>query len=437
MNKTLLIIQREFATRVKKKSFLVLTVLGPILLGGLMVAPALIASLPDEARTIMVLDEPNILRQDRGNDQLEFKYMDPKAYTLEKAKEKFQETENYGLLYIPAGSGYDPDFFSKNIVLFGKKDIAMSTENYIQEKLKTLIENEKLKLAGVEPEVIAQNKTAITIKTINLSEKGEAVSFTPIKMILGYISGFFIYFFIFFYAGQVMRGVIEEKTNRIVEVIISSVKPYQLMLGKIVGIGLVGFVQFLIWVVLSSLIYIGLSATLLKEKFDTMALAEQQGLPDLGNMDKSFEIMQAVMNVNFPLVIGAFLFFFLGGYLLYSALFAAVGAAVDNETDSQQFMLPITVPLILGIIVMLRVAENPDSALAFWFSMIPLTSPIVMMVRIPFGVPIWELLLSGGLLVAGFFAANWVAAKIYRVGILMYGKKVTYKELAKWIFYKA
>lgn len=436
MNKTWLIIQREFSTRVRKKSFLVLTILGPLLLGGLMVAPALLATLPDEARTIMVLDQPNILRQDRGTEQLQFKYMDPKAFDLEKAKALFQETDNYALLYIPSGSGYDPDFFAKNILLFGKKDIALSTEGYIKDKLKGLIENEKLKIAGVEPDIIAQNKTAIDIKTINLSDQGEKLSFTPIKMILGYISGFFIYFFIFFYAGQVMRGVIEEKTNRIVEVIVSSVKPFQLMLGKIVGIGLVGLAQFSIWVVLSSLIYIGLSNTLLKEKFDTMALAEQQGLPNMDGMDKSFEIMQAVMNVNFPLVLGSFLFFFLGGYLLYSALFAAVGAAVDNETDSQQFMLPVTVPLILAIVVMLRVAENPDSALAFWFSIIPLTSPIVMMVRIPFGVPTWELLLSVGLLIAGFFVANWIAAKIYRVGILMYGKKVTYKELGKWIFYK-
>jgi ABC-2 type transport system permease protein len=436
MNKTWLIIQREFSTRVRKKSFLVLTILGPLLLGGLMVAPALLATLPDEARTIMVLDQPNILRQDHGTEDLQFKYMDPKAFDLDKAKALFQETDNYALLYIPSGSGYDPDFFAKNILLFGKKDIALSTEGYIKDKLKGLIENEKLKIAGVEPDIIAQNKTAIDIKTINLSDQGEKLSFTPIKMILGYISGFFIYFFIFFYAGQVMRGVIEEKTNRIVEVIVSSVKPFQLMLGKIVGIGLVGLAQFSIWVVLSSLIYIGLSNTLLKEKFDTMALAEQQGMPNMDGMDKSFEIMQAVMNVNFPLVLGSFLFFFLGGYLLYSALFAAVGAAVDNETDSQQFMLPVTVPLILAIVVMLRVAENPDSALAFWFSIIPLTSPIVMMVRIPFGVPTWELLLSVGLLIAGFFVANWIAAKIYRVGILMYGKKVTYKELGKWIFYK-
>lgn len=436
MNKTWLIIQREFSTRVKKKSFLILTILGPLLLGGLMVAPALLATLPDEARTIMVLDQPNILRQDRGTEQLQFKYMDPKAFDLDKAKALFQESDNYALLYIPSGSGYDPDFFAKNVLLFGKKDIALSTEGFIKDKLKNLIENEKLKIAGVEPDIIAQNKTSIDIKTINLSEQGEKLSFTPIKMILGYISGFFIYFFIFFYAGQVMRGVIEEKTNRIVEVIVSSVKPFQLMLGKIVGIGLVGLAQFSIWVVLSSLIYIGLSNTLLKEKFDTMALAEQQGLPEMEGMDKSFEIMQAVMNVNFPLVVGAFLFFFLGGYLLYSALFAAVGAAVDNETDSQQFMLPVTVPLILAIVVMLRVAENPDSALAFWFSIIPLTSPIVMMVRIPFGVPTWELLLSVGLLIAGFFVANWIAAKIYRVGILMYGKKITYKELGKWIFYK-
>jgi ABC-2 type transport system permease protein len=436
MNKSWLIIQREFLTRVRKKSFLILTIVGPLLLGGLMVAPALLASLPDEDRTIMVLDQPNLLRFDKGSDKYELKYLNPKEFDLEKAKKFFMEKEDYALLYIPSGSGHDPDFFSKNMMLFGKKDIAMSVESWLSSKLKTLIENEKLKIAGVDPEIIAQNKTAVALRTINLSDEKESVSFTPIKMAIGYISGIFIYFFIFFYAGQVLRGVIEEKTNRIVEVIISSVRPFQLMFGKIVGIGLVGLVQFVIWVVLSSLIYVVLSTTLLKEKFDTMALAQQQGVADLGNLEPTFEIMQAVMSINFPLVLGSFLFFFLGGYLLYSGLFAAVGAAVDNETDSQQFMLPITVPLILAIIVTIRVIDNPDSALAFWFSIIPLTSPIVMMVRIPFGVAPWELILSMVLLVGGFLLANWIAARIYRVGILMYGKKATYKELFKWITYK-
>jgi ABC-2 type transport system permease protein len=436
MNKSWLIIQREFLTRVRKKSFLILTILGPILLGGLMVAPALIASLPDDERVIMVLDQPNLLRFDKGSDKYELKYLNPKEFDIEKAKQFFLEKEDYALLYIPSGSGHDPDFFSKNIQLYGKKDIAISVESWLSGKLKTLIENEKLKIAGVDPEVIAQNKTAVSIRTINLSDQKESVSFTPVKMALGYIAGIAIYFFIFFYAGQVLRGVIEEKTNRIVEVIISSVKPFQLMFGKIVGIGLVGLVQFIIWVVLSSLIYIVAANTLLKEKFDTMALAQQQGVADLGQLESGMEVMQAIMSINFPLVIGTFLFFFLGGYLLYSGLFAAVGAAVDNETDSQQFVLPVTIPLILGIIVTLRVIENPDSALAFWFSIIPLTSPVVMMVRIPFGVPAWELILSMVLLLGGFLLANWIAARIYRVGILMYGKKASYKELFKWITYK-
>ncbi|MCH8554596.1 MAG: ABC transporter permease [Schleiferiaceae bacterium] len=431
-----LIIKREFLTRVKKKSFLVITLLGPILLATLMIAPALIATLPDDNRTIMVLDQPGILNYDKGSEKLALKYADPKTIDLEKAKELFQESEHYALLYIPSGSGFDPDFFATKISLFGKKDISITVENQLRDLLKTNIENEKLKIAGVDPEVIAQNKTKVSIKTINLSDKEESVSFTPVKMALGYISGFFIYFFIFFYAGQVMRGVIEEKTNRIVEVIISSVKPRQLMLGKITGIGLVGLVQFLIWVVLSGVIYLLASTVFLKEKFDTAALAQQDSLDAVG-MDKGMEIMNALLAIDWPIILGSFLFFFLGGYLLYSALFAAIGSAVDNETDSQQFMLPITIPLIVAILVTLRVIENPDGALAFWFSIFPLTSPIVMMVRIPFGVPLWELGLSVILLLLAFYGVTALAAKIYRVGILMYGKKVTYKELYKWLRFKS
>ena len=253
------------------------------------------------------------------------------------------------------------------------------------------------------------------------------------------MAGFMIYFFIFFYTSQVMRGVIEEKTNRIIEVIISSVKPFQLMLGKVIGIGAVGLLQFLIWVVLSGVIYAVAGATILKDKFDTEALASgQQGMDQAMEMGKGMEIMQMLETINLPVVLGGFLFFFIGGYLLYAALFAAVGSAVDNETDSQQFMLPVTIPLILGIVVMAQVIESPNGPIAFWFSMFPLTSPIVMMARLPFlqTDQLWQLALSGALLVAGFIAATYLAGRIYRVGILMYGKKPSWKELYKWMTYR-
>jgi ABC-2 type transport system permease protein len=235
-----------------------------------------------------------------------------------------------------------------------------------------------------------------------------------------------------------MRGVIEEKTNRIVEVIISSVKPFQLMMGKILGIAAVGLTQFLLWAILSGLTTTAVTAAF-RDELQTQQQAATLGQesPATARGQEISQALQALDNLNVPLILGCFIFYFLGGYLLYGALFGAVGAAVDNETDTQQFMLPITIPLILSFVVAQTVIiRNPDGPVAFWMSMIPLTSPIAMMLRIPFGVPAWELLLSMVLLVAGFIFTTWIAARIYRVGILMYGKKVNYKELSKWLFYK-
>jgi ABC-2 type transport system permease protein len=274
------------------------------------------------------------------------------------------------------------------------------------------------------------------LATYSLDEDGEKASATGVKMITGYLTGFMIYFFVFFYTSQVMRGVIEEKTNRIVEVIISSVRPFQLMMGKVLGIGAVGLVQFLIWVVLSTAIYALGVGVLFKDKIQPEQLVNQQGIEQAVEVSEGLAFVQSIESVNFPLIIAGFLIFFIGGYLLYAALFAAIGSAVDNETDTQQFMLPVTIPLILAIIVTTRVIEDPNGALAFWFSIVPLTSPIVMMVRLPFGVPAWELALSIALLVMGFIAATWLAGRIYRVGILMYGKKPSWKEIFKWMTYK-
>ena len=243
-----------------------------------------------------------------------------------------------------------------------------------------------------------------------------------------------------------MRGVIEEKTNRILEVIISSVKPFQLMMGKIIGVAMVGLTQFLLWVVFTFLITSAVSPLLLggESRWDQMMQQMEQidqedkkALEEISGSSESLEsFFEVVSSLDIPQILLAFIFFFLGGYLLYSALFAAVGSAVDSETDTQQFMLPITIPLVLAIIVAQTVIANPDSQVAFWFSMVPFTSPVVMMVRLPFGVPAWELYLSMALLIAGFLFTTWIAARIYRVGVLMYGKKITYKELGKWLFYK-
>ena len=303
-------------------------------------------------------------------------------------------------------------------------------------------------------ETILKNiKTNINLVTYKIEEGGtEKKSFTEVNMIVGMVASLMIYMFIFLFGSQLMRGVIEEKTNRIVEVIVSSVKPFQLMAGKIIGVALVGLTQFLLWVVFTAMI-VGAFQTAFPEKFKMPAaqekfVAERQIQPessageplpsmqaDTGN-ETANQIFEAISSINFPVMIVSFIFFFIGGYLLYGALFAAIGAAVDSEADTQQFMLPVTVPLIFAIVMMQYVINNPEGPLSWWLSMIPFTSPIIMMIRIPFGVPYGQLALSAALLVAGFLATTWIAAKIYRTGILMYGKKVNYAELWKWIRYK-
>jgi len=265
---------------------------------------------------------------------------------------------------------------------------------------------------------------------------------------VGLVGSMMIYFFIFLFGAQVMRGVIEEKTSRIIEVIVSSVKPFQLMMGKILGIALVGLTQFLLWVIFTAAI-ITVVQSAFPDKFKQNSTEQSfapgsKMMPSTQTVQKdqattaenpSNEIFDAINSINYIEMIGAFIFFFIGGYLLYAALFAAIGSAVDSEADTQQFMLPITIPLIFSIVMAQYVINNPDGPLSFWLSIIPLTSPVIMMIRIPFGVPVGELALSAGLLIAGFLGTTWLAARIYRTGILMYGKKVSYREIVKWLFY--
>ena len=431
----LLIIEREFITRVRKKTFLVITIIAPVLFAALMIVPGVLASLPADHKNIVVLDEPALLLPEVGNDQFALDYLNPKEFDLALAKDYLRDSDKDALLYIPAGEGWDPDFIKRNILLYGKEDIGMELQGFIENRIEDKINRQKLLKQGVDPEVVNQAKTQVNIKSFTLGEEDgqDETSATPLKMGLGYIAGTMMYFFIFFYSVQVMRGVIEEKTSRIVEVIISSVRPYQLMLGKILGIGLVGVVQFLIWIILSSLIYAVVSQFVYPEIFAQQVISGPNGA-DLSVLETT-GIFDMVSSINFPLVLGGFVFYFFGGYFLYSALFAALGSAIDQEADSQQFMLPVTAPMIIAIITAMNVIQEPNGQLAFWMSMIPLTSPITMMIRLPFGIPLWEIALSGAILVASFFAVVGIASKIYRVGILMYGKKVTWKELYKWLKY--
>ena len=431
----LLIIEREFITRVRKKTFLVITIIAPVLFAALMIVPGVLASLPADHKNIVVLDEPALLLPEVGNDQFALDYLNPKEFDLALAKDYLRDSDKDALLYIPAGEGWDPDFIKRNILLYGKEDIGMELQGFIENRIEDKINQQKLLKQGVDPEVVNQAKTQVNIKSFTLGEEDgqDETSATPLKMGLGYIAGMMIYFFIFFYSVQVMRGVIEEKTSRIVEVIMASVRPYQLMLGKILGIGLVGVVQFLIWIILSSLIYVVVSQFVYPEIFAQQVISGPNGA-DLSVLETT-GIFDMVSSINFPLVLGGFVFYFFGGYFLYSALFAALGSAIDQEADSQQFMLPVTAPLIIAFITAMSVIQEPNGQLAFWMSMIPLTSPITMMIRLPFGIPLWEVALSGAILVASFFAVVGIASKIYRVGILMYGKKVTWKELYKWLKY--
>jgi ABC-2 type transport system permease protein len=434
-NPILLIIQREFLTRVRKKTFLLMTLLAPLLLAAVMIVPGILASLPEDDKSIIVLDEPSILLPSEGTKQFSLDYLNPGEFNLELAKQFLRDSDKDALLYIPSGNGWDPDFIKNNILLYGKEDIGIDLQRFIERQLEEKINNQKLIQQGVDPEVVTQTKTQVSVKSFTLGEDdgSEETSATPLKMGMGYIAGILIYFFIFFYAVQVMRGVIEEKTSRIVEVIISSVRPRQLMMGKILGIGLVGVVQFLIWVILSGTIYTVVSTFIYPDIF-AQQVPMGPDAPDLSQVDQS-NIFAMINSINFPVVLGGFVFYFFGGYFLYSALFAALGSAIDQEADSQQFMLPVTAPMIIAITTAMNVIQDPNGPLAFWMSMIPLTSPISMMIRLPFGVPVWQMALSAALLVGTFFGVVALAGKIYRVGILMYGKKVTWKELYKWLKY--
>jgi ABC-2 type transport system permease protein len=437
MKKVFLIIEREYLSRVKKKSFLILTFLVPSLFIAMYAAVFFIYKNEGESKKeFLVLDESGIFKNEfKNSETTTFKYVNG---DYEANKSKLKNEKDLLLLYIPK------DYASSNdIEILSSKKPGFSLLSDVEKQMENIIQNKKLIAAGIDTAILKSSKTQININAKQLTDEGEKDANIGATYVVGFISSFLIYLSLFIYGAQVMRGVIEEKTNRIVEVIVSSVKPFQLMLGKILGIGAVGLTQFLLWIILSTTIsviagkFLAPDQQVIKtEKVDATATVNNDVNPKVQE-SPAIKFINAASSINFPYIIGSFLFYFIGGYLIYSALFAAVGSAVDNETETQQFMFPITLPLIFTFIVGMNVIiNNPDGPLAFWLSMIPLTSPIAMMIRIPFGVPTWELVLSITLLIAGFVFTTWIASRIYRVGILMYGKKVTYKELAKWFFYK-
>jgi ABC-2 type transport system permease protein len=436
--KILLIIQREFLSRVKKKSFLIMTILGPVLMAGVILSRFWLEMIPEEPQTIAIVDETKLFNGKLiENEGVKFEFLNKEIIL---AKKDFYTIDNNILLYIPSNI-----LQGQAIQVYYKKQPSLEIVSYIQSQVNTKLQDFKLLASGIDREKLAQTKTKVKVLSTKVAESGEEeTSNSALKIIIGFLGGFLIYLFVFLYGSQVMRGVIEEKSNRIIEVIISSVKPFELMMGKIIGIACVGLLQFLLWVILtfgfSSLAMNffaskNYNAKTVEQTFKSNS-SVQQNISEPEIDISASETLQSLAKIDFVLIISLFIFYFLGGYLLYGALFAAIGAAVDNEADTQQFILPITAPLIIAFIAAQVVIKDPESQMAFWFSIIPFTSPVVMMVRIPFGIPIWQVGLSMILLVAGFIFTTWFAAKIYRTGILMYGKKPTFKELSKWLFYK-
>ncbi len=442
INKIVLIVQREYLSRVKKKSFIIMTFVGPLFAAALLFAPVFLSQVKDPVYNIAVVDETGLLVDKLPeSDNIKFQYV---STTLAETKKELYGSDNYSILYIPEIALNS----SKGVMLLSEKQPGHQTIMYLESFISKGFESAKLSAFGVDPKTLAGAKSSIKINTVKLTAKGEEKNNIDLATKISFAGGLLIYIFIFIYGAQVMRGVIEEKTSRIVEVIISSVRPFQLMMGKIIGIALVSLTQFILWIILTSVLTTFVGSVFVNEKNLDMNTVEKMfrnpteiektvSVPRINDQNEGVkELLSSFENVNFPLIGGLFIFYFLGGYLLYGAFFAAIGAAVDSETDTQQFMLPLTIPLILSFMMAQVILNNPEGSIAFWFSIIPLTSPVVMMMRIPFGVPAYEVFLSMSFLIVGFVVATWIAAKIYRTGILMYGKKVSYKEIGKWLFYK-
>ena len=438
MSKTALIIKREYKTRVMKPSFIILTFLTPILIAALVLVPLWLAQIKDDAvKKIIVIDRTGLYTKAfEDNEEYQFIFLNQ---DIEFFKETKIQDSYSAVLYIPEDLSVHP----KSATIFSEEQVGMEVKSYLVGILKDYVEEQKIAELNIPDfkELVENTKVDIDVKTVRWGKDGEEkMGSAELALIIGMISAFITYMFIVVYGAQVMSGVVQEKTSRIVEVIISSVKPFQLMMGKIIGIAMVGLTQFALWVVLS-LVLVAAGTSLMGGDVDVQAYEQsmnvgvQSGTVDAGDTVTS-EILMALANFDFVQTGVLFVIFFLGGYLLYASLFAAVGSAVDNETDTQQFSLPLTLPIIFAIYAAIYSAQNPDGPLAFWCSMIPFTSPIVMMVRLPFGVPFWQLALSIGILILSFVGSTWIAGKIYRTGILMYGKKISWKEMMKWVLYK-
>lgn len=434
MNKIGLIIAREYIARVKKKSFIIMTILGPILFAGMLAIVFWSATREGDQKLIQVIDESGYFKNNIENTEtITYQFIEA---DVEETKESLLNSNAiFGLLHIPKLNLDDP----QGIKFYSMQSPGIAIEGGMEKRIRGIIEDEKLANSGLDQQLIDNLRAHVDIAIINLSETGdESESNSGVAFGVGYVSSFLLYMFIFIYGMQIMRGVTQEKTSRIIEVMIASVRPFQLMMGKIIGIAAVGLTQFVLWAVMTSALTSVTSSMILDQPTPTEQMASQAGVDteQIEAQNKAFDIISITEKIDIPVILTCFLIYFLGGYLLYGALLAAIGSAVDSEADSQQFMLPITLPLIFSMMMISIVIQEPHGTMAFWLSIIPFTSPVIMMMRLPFDVPMWEIALSVSLLIAGFCATTWMAGRIYRIGIFMHGTKVNYKTLAKWFVMK-
>lgn len=435
MHKIWLISKREYLTRVKKKSFIIMTILSPVLIAlfyGIIIYLSLNKEIADDSKQIVVSDQSGIFTgQLKSNRSISFSYSNIKE---DEAKSILKSGSVYGVILV-SDSLFQKSFKIKLLV---NDQPSLSTLTQIENQFDILIKNKKLSEKGIDQKILDEiNNANVEIETKKLTDSGLESGNSGVTTFIGIIGAVLIYFFIFLYGVQVMKGVIEEKTNRIVEVLISSVKPFELMMGKIIGIAFVGLTQFVLWVIMVLSLTLPVSmivADLMNISPDTFTAGNEAANQTQGDIT---DILSGFSQFNYTLIIGMFIFYFIGGYLFYGALFAAVGSAVDSETDTQQFMMPMTLPLIFSFALAQSIVVNaPNGQLAIWLSIIPLSSPVVMMVRLPFGVPVWQIITSMICMALGFIFTVWLAGRIYRIGILTFGKKPTYKEIWVWLFRK-
>lgn len=437
MKQIWLVTKREFLVQVKKKSFVLLTIFTPMLMVGLIALVVFLSKANQETSSIAIIDESGLFTTTFRTDEDEIYAFYP-IEDLQGLKDSIRESSYLqGILHIPkTDSSFEN--LKNGIELVSNKNLGLMQISSMESKIGDRLEKINLERRGLSEEDLANARVNISLNVKKETTEGSSETSTMsegVKTALSYMLMYAIFMFIMIYGVRVMRSVIEEKNNRVVEIIISSVKPFNLMVGKILGTTLVALTQFIIWIgiILLAMLFV---PSVMESTLPTAEMAQSSNAVVENSLNDSInEVIDTLFSLNFPLIIIAFLIYFFFGYLLYSSFFAAIGASVDNETETQQFMWVGLMPLMLGVYGAISIIENPDGPVGFWMSMVPFTSPVAMMARISYGVPLWELLLSIAILIISVIAMIWFAAKIYRVGILMYGKKPSFREWMKWVRY--